>query len=184
MYTISASHEVLSRDDFDPDVWLRSRGHDVSARDLVVDAALSFELRGCRTGVGVGAADGLKQHRFYRVAAFQKGQSGNPRGRPVGARHKATLAAEALLDGEAEALTRKAIEAALDGDTVAMRLWERILPARRSRPVQFAIPPLKSVADAGAVMAAIVEAVSASEISPDEAAELSQLLEISSTCSR
>lgn len=36
MYTISASDEVLSRDDFDPDVWLRSRGHDVSARDLVV----------------------------------------------------------------------------------------------------------------------------------------------------
>ena len=82
------------------------------------------------------------------MAAFQKGQSGNPRGRPVGARHKATLAAEALLDGEAEALTRKAIEAALDGDSVAMRLClESIFPVRRSRPVQFAIPPLRSAAD-------------------------------------
>lgn len=112
------------------------------------------------------------------MAAFRKGQSGNPRGRPVGARHKATLAAEALLDGEAEALTRKAIEAALGGDTVAMRLClERILPARRSRPVQFAMPPLKSVADAGAAMAAIVDAVTAGQISPDEGAELSRLLE-------
>jgi hypothetical protein len=34
-------------------------------------------------------------------------------GRPKGARHKATMAAEALLDGEAKALTRKAIEKAL-----------------------------------------------------------------------
>jgi hypothetical protein len=34
---------------------------------------------------------------------FKKGQSGNPSGKPKGARNKATLAAEALLDGEAEA---------------------------------------------------------------------------------
>jgi hypothetical protein len=36
-----------------------------------------------------------------------------------GVRHAATLAAEALLDGEAEALTRKAIEVALGGDAGA-----------------------------------------------------------------
>jgi hypothetical protein len=45
---------------------------------------------------------------------------GNP-GRPKGARHRLTLAAEALLDGEAEALTRKAIELALGGETIALR---------------------------------------------------------------
>jgi len=53
-------------------------------------------------------------------------------GRPKGARHKATRAAQALLDGEAEALTRKAVEAALEGDTVALRIClERIAPARK-----------------------------------------------------
>lgn len=36
MYTISGSDEVFGRDDFAPDVWLRSWGHDVGARDLVV----------------------------------------------------------------------------------------------------------------------------------------------------
>ena len=46
---------------------------------------------------------------------------GNP-GRPKGARNKATLTIEALLDGESEAITRKAIEMALGGDTTAMRL--------------------------------------------------------------
>lgn len=45
---------------------------------------------------------------------FRKGVSGNPAGRAPGARHKATVAAEALLDGEAEGLTRKAIERALE----------------------------------------------------------------------
>ena len=53
---------------------------------------------------------------------FRKGQSGNPSGRPRGARNKTTLAVEALLDGEAEVLTRKAIERAKDGDSVALRL--------------------------------------------------------------
>jgi hypothetical protein len=72
---------------------------------------------------------------------FSKGQSGNPGGRPLGARHKATLAAEALLDGEAEGLTRKAIEAALGGDMPALRIClDRILPPRKERPVRFKLP--------------------------------------------
>jgi Family of unknown function (DUF5681) len=52
---------------------------------------------------------------------FQKGQSGNPAGKAPGTRHKATMAAEALLDGEAQALTRKAIERVLEGDGLALR---------------------------------------------------------------
>ena len=47
--------------------------------------------------------------------------SGDPAGRTKGARNRATLAAEALLEGEAEALTRKAIELALAGDPTALR---------------------------------------------------------------
>ena len=57
-----------------------------------------------------------------RGRPFQPGQSGNPKGKPKGARNRAPLAAEVLLDGEAEALTRKAIELALAGDTVALRI--------------------------------------------------------------
>ena len=47
-----------------------------------------------------------------RVRPFEKGRSGNPGGRRRGSRNKATLAAAALLAGESEALTRKAVEMA------------------------------------------------------------------------
>ena len=67
---------------------------------------------------------------------FKPGKSGNPRGRPRGARNRATLAAEALLDGEAEAITRKCIDLALAGDHTALRLClSRILPVRRDREI-------------------------------------------------
>ena len=39
-----------------------------------------------------------------RGRPFQKGVSGNPNGRPLGARNKATLRLEALLDATGEAL--------------------------------------------------------------------------------
>jgi hypothetical protein len=66
---------------------------------------------------------------------WKKGQSGNPAGPPKGTRHKATIAAEALLDGEVEALTRKAIERALEGDGVALRLclWLNVRYERKGR---------------------------------------------------
>ena len=65
-----------------------------------------------------------------RGRPFAKGRSGNPAGRRLGSRNKATVAAQEPLANEAEALTRKAVEAALAGDPMAMRLClERILPA-------------------------------------------------------
>ena len=68
-----------------------------------------------------------------RGRPFAPGQSGNQNGRPKGARGKATMIAEALLDGEAEKLTRKAIEMALAGSEPCLRLcMERILPPKRA----------------------------------------------------
>jgi len=56
---------------------------------------------------------------------FKPGQSGNPKGKPKGARHKATPAAHAPLDGEAEGLARKAVDLALEGDTKERLMSER-----------------------------------------------------------
>jgi hypothetical protein len=109
---------------------------------------------------------------------FQKGVSGNPNGKPRGARNKTTLAVEALLEGEAENLTRKALELAISGDMAALRLcMDRLAPPRRDRPVMFALPRIEQASDAVKAAAAIVEAVAVGDLTPGEAAELSKLLD-------
>lgn len=102
---------------------------------------------------------------------------GNP-GRPRGARHKATQAALALLDGESEGLTRKAVELALDGDTTALRLClERIAPPRKDAPVQFDLPPMQSAADAARAAGAVLDAVAGGDMTPTEGAHIMALVE-------
>ena len=113
-----------------------------------------------------------------RGRPFEPGKSGNPAGKPAGARHKATIAAEALLDGEAEGLTRKAVEMALAGDTVALRMClERVVPARKDRPVSFSLPEIETAADAVKASAALLRAVAAGDVTPGEASELGKLIE-------
>lgn len=109
---------------------------------------------------------------------FKKGQSGNPAGKAKGTRHKATQAMQALLEGDADAITQKAIELAKGGDLTAIRLcMDRLCPARRDRTVEFALPPIASAQDAVGAARAIVEAVATGELTPTEAAELSKVLD-------
>lgn len=83
-----------------------------------------------------------------RGKPFQKGQSGNPGGRPKGSRNKATIAAESLFDGEAERLTRKVIELALNGDTTALKIaLDRLLPSRKERPICIDLPEVNNPGD-------------------------------------
>jgi len=102
---------------------------------------------------------------------------GNP-GKPKGTRHKATQAALALLDGEAEALTRQAVTLALGGDTTALRLClERITPPRRDAPVTFDLPPMETARDAAKAAGAVLGAVAEGELTPGEGAALMALVE-------
>ena len=99
-------------------------------------------------------------------------------GKPKGTRHKATQAALALLDGEAEALTRQAVTLALGGDTTALRLClERIAPPRRDAPVTFDLPPMETARDAAKAAGAVLGAVAEGELTPGEGAALMALVE-------
>jgi hypothetical protein len=104
-------------------------------------------------------------------------EPGNP-GRPRGSRNRATLAAEALLDGEAEALTRRAIELAKGGDGAALRLClERLIPPRRDRAIGFELPTIETAGDASKAMGAILQAVAAGDVTPDEGGAVGKLVE-------
>ena len=109
---------------------------------------------------------------------FPKGASGNPKGRPKGSRNKSTVAAETLLDGEAEKLTRKCVELALEGDTVALRLClERILPPRKTRALSVSFPEIRVADDILPAVKAVAAAVSRSEVTPDEGEALMRMVD-------
>jgi hypothetical protein len=109
---------------------------------------------------------------------WRPGQSGNPGGRPLGSRHRATVLAESLLDGQTTELVQKTIDLALAGDTTALRLClERIIPPRRDRPVNFRLPTINSATDALAAIEAITDGVATGEVTPAEAAELAKVVE-------
>ncbi|MGN3974213.1 hypothetical protein [Tsuneonella sp. SYSU-LHT278] len=98
-------------------------------------------------------------------------------GNRKGSRHRTTLAVEALLEGEHEALTRKAIELALKGDGPALRLClDRIAPPRKDAPIAFPLRPIKSASDAVEAGSEVLAAVAYGSITPDEAGRVMALL--------
>ena len=116
-------------------------------------------------------------NRKYGRKTDGKFASGNS-GRPKGSRHKTTLAIQALLDGEGEALTRKAVNMALAVDTTALRLClERIAPPRKDAPVRFELPPMESAASASAAMGVILAGVASGDLTPGEGSAIAGLVE-------
>jgi hypothetical protein len=112
-----------------------------------------------------------------RGKPFEPGKSGNPSGRPKGSLNQATMAAQELLDGKAQALTQKAVELAQDGNVVALRLClERLIPPRKDRPINLKLPQVTGVGDIPATLCAIVTAVAQGEITPQEGQAVAGML--------
>jgi len=110
---------------------------------------------------------------------FEKGRSGNPAGRPRGSRNRATRAMQKLLDGEAQALTRKVVELALNGNTTALRLClDRLLAPRRDRTAPLKLPPVEDAGGLAGAMAAITAAAGNGEISSTEAGRWARLVAV------
>src|SRR3954451_9555139 len=118
-----------------------------------------------------GRNNGADTEQPTRPGTFR---TGNP-GRPAGARNRATLAAMALLEGEAEALTRRCVELALAGDVTALRLClERLLPKSRAIRLQL---PLRTLADLDAASETVSEALAEGTVVLDDVAPLTGLID-------
>jgi hypothetical protein len=109
---------------------------------------------------------------------FQPGQSGNPAGRPTGARSKAMLALDALAEGEVSEVVRAMLAKAKEGDTsAAALLFARTWPARKGRPTPLPLPIVQSAADVTAARAVVIEALADGTLSAEEAQSVSGVLE-------
>src|SRR5207247_9362584 len=78
---------------------------------------------------------------------FHQGESGNPAGRPRGSLNRTTVLMQSLLEANAEAIARKAIDLATGGDPTAIRIcFDRRGPARKHQPVPLGLPRLEPAA--------------------------------------
>lgn len=99
-------------------------------------------------------------------------------GRKPGSRNRTTLAALNLLDGEAERLSRRAVDLALAGDVSALKLClDKVAPPRRDRPIEIEMGRIESVSDACSAISNLIEAVAAGELAPSEADAVAALIE-------
>jgi hypothetical protein len=100
-------------------------------------------------------------------------------GRLPGSRNRATLLMESLMADDAEAIGRKAVEMAKEGDLAAIRLCvDRLAPRRKGKPVPFELPPLEKPSDSVAAAAKIAAGVASGELTPSEAAELAKVIDV------
>jgi F0F1-type ATP synthase gamma subunit len=121
-----------------------------------------------------------KNREIQEITAmpFQKGQSGNPTGRPRGALNRATVLAQTLLSERAESIAGKVIELAERGDMTALRVcMDRLVPVIKHQPIAVELPPIEKPADSVDAAASIVAAVATGELTATEAAELAKVID-------
>lgn len=111
--------------------------------------------------------------------AFKKGQSGNPAGKPRGAKDKRTELRELLKPHQADVVT-KVVELAKAGDTTAIRLvLERLCPPMRSQDATVTLPLTGDTLSAKAQQ--VLGAMAAGSVTPDQGC---RFLEALSICAR
>lgn len=113
-----------------------------------------------------------------RGRPWQPGQSGNPAGRPKGARHVALVALDAIGAAGAETVLQAVVRAAEGGDMRAADiLLRRLWPERKGCPVALDLPPMQTATDLAEGLGAVAAAVAGGEISPEEGQAVAAVLE-------
>lgn len=110
---------------------------------------------------------------------FQKGSSGNPRGKAKGTKNRATLAAEQLLQGELESICRRLIQEATSGNMQAIKMiLDRVLPPKRNSYISFKLPDLDDSSGFLHAIDSVMKAVSQGNLSVEDAEALTKMIDI------
>ncbi|EGG93309.1 hypothetical protein IMCC1989_1352 [gamma proteobacterium IMCC1989] len=111
---------------------------------------------------------------------FAKGHSGNKQGKPKGVRNKITLAAIELFHNNSEILIKKAIEKALEGDMVALKLCiDRLAPVIKEQPMtSIELPTLTNSTSVLKALATVTDKLCNGELLMSEAKAIYSLLAI------
>lgn len=113
-----------------------------------------------------------------RGKPFKKGESGNPAGKPPGTQSRTTVFAQALLDGQAEALVQEVIELALGGDISCLKLClERLIPPCKEIPISITLPKIESLADVPGFISLVIAELGSGRLTPGEAKAIVDLTE-------
>lgn len=109
---------------------------------------------------------------------WKKGESGNPTGKPAGARNKATVMVQSIMERGAQEIAEAVVGLAKEGDLSAARLvLERLLPPAKERPIALTLPDTGSAEGIAQAQAAILQAVAAGDLLPGEGTALAGIVE-------
>ena len=118
------------------------------------------------------------EHGRDHAGRFRRGASGNPRGRPRGARNRALAMLDALGETHAQGIVAAVIAQAERGDIAAAEtILRRCWPAPKGRRVAVRLPPIRTPADAADAAAAVIAATASGDLAPGEAQDVVALLE-------
>ena len=109
---------------------------------------------------------------------WAKGQSGNPTGKPIGAKNRATRMVQAIMEGGAKEITEAVVRLAKEGDLSAARLvLERLVPPAKECPIFLALPDTSTADGIAEAQNAILQAVAAGDLLPGEGATMAGIVE-------
>lgn len=113
-----------------------------------------------------------------RGRPWPKGTSGNPSGKPPGARHEALKALDAIGSEGAAEVMNSVVAAAKGGDMQAANiLLRRLWPERKGRPVALDMVAPIDAAGVAAALSTVTQAVAAGDLSPEEGQAVAAILE-------
>jgi len=104
-------------------------------------------------------------------------QKGNP-GRPLGAKNHTTRLLQALVDGAAEEVVGNVVAMARGGDPGCIKMvMDRSLPVRKGQAIELDLPAIKTVDDVINAIIAVWNALGQGQLTPDEAAAVTLIMD-------